>query len=372
MVCVSLVRNAPLGRAALERMASAHRDPPHPTIAPTLELVHDESGPVVVLDVPGCIDLDGLLRISADAHVRATHAEADGFIVTLRDALLTTAREPGRDPSNRHIGTLGFGNVIFAPDGRFFLVGLGHNVAIHDELGCVVARSRFFQAPEIAVRGEATERSDFVAVLMLLRSMMAFVDLDGSIVRAISGNSITEDVELVKLLLSIERNTVHANPSRRATIEQTIRASNRIRELIGVSPDASGFIRRIAGILAPEFPTACGEGDECEDALLRVEPSGAWFDRNSGPRIDLARRSVLSRMLVVLARQRIERPGQALDVTALCSACWPGERVLPSAAANRVYVAVNGLRRVGLGAHLERTLDGYRIDPSVACSFTEL
>ena len=56
---------------------------------------------------------------------------------------------------------------------------------------------------------------------------------------------------------------------------------------------------------------------------------------------------------------------------AMCAACWPGERIMPSAAANRVYVAISGLRRAGLAEDLEHSAAGYRIATSVECTLVD-
>ena len=367
VVLVEALRRTPASERALRRLMQAHALPPHPAIAPTLEGEDFLADGMVVLDVPACVDLDGLVRVGADARSRATHSEADGFIVTVRDALLASAREPGRDPAARFIGTLCFGNLLFARDGRFWLVGLGHNTAVQDEHGALVARTRFFQAPEISVGGEASERSDFVAVLMLLRGMLAFVVINTSIARAISGNSLSEDIELVRRIIWIERHVVHANPNERASVEETIEVSNRVRELIGCRPDPAAFENRVALTLAKAY----GPVDHAARPPLRTSVTGAFLERGQGPRVDLARRTVLARMLVVLVRQRIDNPGASLDVMALCAACWPGERIMPSAAANRVYVAISGLRRAGLAEDLEHSAAGYRIATSVECTLVD-
>ena len=98
---------------------------------------------------------------------------------------------------------------------------------------------------------------------------------------------------------------------------------------------------------------------------------GRWIERGRGPRVDLSRRTVLGRMAVVLARARLERPGRGLELAELAAACWPGERIVRSAAANRVYVAISGLRRAGLAADLEKCADGYRISPELPCELVD-
>jgi len=44
---------------------------------------------------------------------------------------------------------------------------------------------------------------------------------------------------------------------------------------------------------------------------------------------------------------------------------WPGERIAPKAAADRVYAAVGALRKLGLGSVLVRLDGGYALSPEV-------
>lgn len=359
---VEALRGGARAQAALAALFRAHTAPPHPAIAPAHEHVVEAGLHAVVLDVPAVTDLDGVVRLAAERGVKATHAEADGLVVTLRDALLAAARSPGRASSDRHLGSFSVSNVVFAADGRFWLVGLGHNVAVLDEDGRLAPRARFFQAPDIALGHAPSERSDFVALLMLLRGMLGFVDVHASVVRAIGGNTLRQDLELVERILWIERRVIHASAADRASIDETIAVSDRIRALIGVRPDPAGLVARVGRLLG-------GLETERSDArpVLRVAARGQWLERGRGPRVDLSRKRVVGRTAVVLAQARLDAPGRTLGVPELAAQCWPGERILPAAAANRVYVAVSGLRRAGVGPDLEREPGGYRIAPAVPC-----
>jgi predicted ATPase len=89
---------------------------------------------------------------------------------------------------------------------------------------------------------------------------------------------------------------------------------------------------------------------------LPTEIPGRWLVGPQGQRIDLAGKPVLRRVLAALA----EGP---LSVAELVERAWPGERILPDAAASRVYTAVRALRR--LGAPITTGPDGgYALDPS--------
>lgn len=101
-----------------------------------------------------------------------------------------------------------------------------------------------------------------------------------------------------------------------------------------------------------------------DDALL-VGPAGLWFRVPRGDKVLLDRRRQLAKMLDRLAEERASRPGGALGWEALLGAGWPGERVLPEAAAHRVRVAVSTLRKLGLRDLLRTTEDGYLLVPDV-------
>jgi predicted ATPase len=80
--------------------------------------------------------------------------------------------------------------------------------------------------------------------------------------------------------------------------------------------------------------------------------------------VDLDRRRPLARILARLAQERLASPGNALGWEVLLAAGWPGERVLATAGAHRVRVAVSTLRKLALRDRLQTTPEGYALDPS--------
>ncbi|TKD11799.1 ATP-binding protein [Polyangium fumosum] len=97
---------------------------------------------------------------------------------------------------------------------------------------------------------------------------------------------------------------------------------------------------------------------------LLLARDGSWFRApGSDASIPLERRKAIRGVLRALARQREERPGEAASVAALVEAGWPGERILASAAAERVYAAVATLRRLGLQGVIQQKAGGYLLSP---------
>jgi tetratricopeptide (TPR) repeat protein len=84
-----------------------------------------------------------------------------------------------------------------------------------------------------------------------------------------------------------------------------------------------------------------------------------------GAELDLARREPLFRIVraLVAAGARSERTVAAGD---LIEAAWPGERIDPRAAKNRLHVAIATLRRMGLGDSIERDARGYRLSHALS------
>jgi predicted ATPase len=79
--------------------------------------------------------------------------------------------------------------------------------------------------------------------------------------------------------------------------------------------------------------------------------------------IDLSSRPQLVRIVRALAEQRVSAPGVALGQDELLAYAWPGERMTSEAGTNRMKVALSTLRKLGLRSLIQRTDDGYLLDP---------
>ena len=73
-----------------------------------------------------------------------------------------------------------------------------------------------------------------------------------------------------------------------------------------------------------------------------------------GERVDLSRSPLQARVLAGLARAQAP-----LTTAELVAIGWPGERIRPDSAANRLYVVLNALRKLGLREWITRSGGGY-------------
>jgi tetratricopeptide (TPR) repeat protein len=112
--------------------------------------------------------------------------------------------------------------------------------------------------------------------------------------------------------------------------------------------------------------TANGAGSEGEPDVLHLHVGGRWFALGSGPRVDCGGHEAPRRILLALARRWLHAPDEPLPASELVKAAWPGERIQPAAARNRLHVALTTLRKLGLRDVLTSRDEGYVLAPSVA------
>ncbi|HET6584698.1 MAG TPA: hypothetical protein VFG69_14670 [Nannocystaceae bacterium] len=121
-----------------------------------------------------------------------------------------------------------------------------------------------------------------------------------------------------------------------------------------------------ASSLVPALPVTddAERGANAAPALAEVHwdaETGALRLPN-GRVIDLRHRVPLRRIVSALVRLHRASPGTPATARDLVAAGWPGERLLPCAATNRLYVALATLRTLGLRGCLRRGRGGWHID----------
>jgi hypothetical protein len=132
--------------------------------------------------------------------------------------------------------------------------------------------------------------------------------------------------------------------------------------------DIRRAVRLLDGAIE-EVGARCGDArPEAGDAHL-VGPGAEWFALCGGERVDLGRRPTLARVLHALVLARLLDPGVALTTQVLFQRAWPSDRAARESAANRVWVALAGLRKLGWKPFLLKTNVGYLLDPAAPICF---
>ncbi len=185
--------------------------------------------------------------------------------------------------------------------------------------------------------------------------------------RVFSGQSIGSDAKLLALFAWSNLKILAGAPRNRPTMAATLERARSMWKLLGFAPDVDGFRQTLRDAVGAEPQGAVSVAGPRGPARVVIRKGGEWLETPNGVRHALGRRGPLRRVLVALAEAQTR--GAALTVDDLLSAGWPGERPLPEAANNRVWVTISTLRKLGLGDVLQRWDGGYRLDPSVPCHF---
>lgn len=364
--CVVVVPgpSADSGRVALAlaEVERVHALLDHPLIPRVTARAEAAGTPLLELACDATLDGVECVRLLADADRRIPYAASDGFIVSLRLAL--EAAHAVIDPTTGGpicLGRLSPANLLFSPSGRFYLVGFGRNFPIEKESGAMDGWAPFFQAPELVTGAPATPIGDYTALLLFMRSLLPYVEVTTTLARFLRGDVGPDDRELLELLQWFDRRILGEAPPLRPSIEEAVAVSDRIRALLGVTPDPELFVAHAALVIEPQevAPSGTSEPLDPRPPALLVGPDAAWFSVAGGERQRLG--GALRRVLAALIDKHASQPGAPLSIWDILEAGWPGERPVVEAGANRVYVAIARLRSRGLRDVIDRFEDGYRL-----------
>lgn len=133
------------------------------------------------------------------------------------------------------------------------------------------------------------------------------------------------------------------------TVRQPVATPGAIADLVSTTTAGPASCGNVHGPRAPAGWVVGADGSYCRrgDTLMEVR---SRYQR---------------RILAALLAARECSPGQCVTVQQLLASAWPGERMARRAGANRVYVAINALRGMGLGRDLESERGGYRLAPAL-------
>ena len=160
-------------------------------------------------------------------------------------------------------------------------------------------------------------------------------------------------VSEVARLLAEDRRRASRRPEAR---QQLAEIRSRCQHILAEVPRAGSTGALMAALLESAERTLSG---------WRVDALRGRCLTPDGALVDISRSRAQSAVMAALARARIHTPGRPCSVAVLQEAGWPGEQMSATSAANRVRVALSGLRRAGLGALLRRGPGGWFFDPDV-------
>ncbi|WP_437568437.1 ATP-binding protein [Sorangium sp. So ce542] len=265
-------------------------------------------------------------------------------------------------------------------DLRLLAITLGNLGALHHEEGRL-ADARACHGRAVALLREVGDRrSEAIALCRLGAALASVGEVDEArraldpAERLLAQLGDEPDVELarvasgfVDLALAQAARRAGQGDEAAAHVGAARRRLARAREGSPSSASRSDDVRLLLRILERSL-AALGDLTEAragaERELLLTE--GARFVRPPGSGWhDLRERHAARRLLLALAEQQRCAPGRGLSLAALKEAGWPGERILPEAAANRIYVAMNQLRKLGMKPWLRRDAEGYSLDPAL-------
>ncbi len=98
---------------------------------------------------------------------------------------------------------------------------------------------------------------------------------------------------------------------------------------------------------------------------LVVGPYARWFRAPGCQWQELRKLGTIRRILYALVVERRRSPSTKLPLMALRSAGWPKEKIQVESGANRVYVALNKLRKMGLDGIILSSDSGYYLNPDI-------
>lgn len=256
-------------------------------------------------------------------------------------------------------------------EGRLLCTGLGYRAIAELELGDLEAsREHFEEACRVGQRvGEHRHGALFRAYVGAIEALGGHPEhAEGHLARARAALKQHPDLKMeasvdVLSLLPVITRAARGEDDARAEIDAGFEAALAPRGALA-DPQSSSADVRIALRIARHALDALEQAADSGEAL-RIDPSGAWFEPPGGDRVDCRRRQALRRILVRLARHRVQQPGAAIPPESLIAAGWPDERMSQASAQNRLYVTINRLRQLGLGELLQLVEGGYRLTPDV-------
>jgi len=248
------------------------------------------------------------------------------------------------------------------------------------------AREHLAAARAVAARTENARHRATVALFeahleleagSAARAAELYADAEGPLERAEVG---FERLTAAYLAVALARRGADADAIARALSRGEARAADCENPRVRAAHDALADVARGGrGATAASARGASSDvrraerlGAAAAEAPLRIDREGRTVVLPNGARLDMSRKGAVRRVLVALARARVDSPSRALSLDELVAAGWPGERLLAEAAQKRAYTAIWALRGAVFGERLLTRDDGYLVDPALPVRFEDL
>jgi hypothetical protein len=332
----------------LQILAAAHTRAAGGAIPDVQQLGSRDGRPFIAFACPAVTDFTHVLSAVERSGSRASYAQAITFIDLIMSTL-ARVHELGLS-----MGALSTSNVFADASGGLHLIGIGDNVLAFDGEGTPLRLPDVCVAPDVAAGAAHSAGADLYAVTLLCRRLIPHVAFPPAAERVLQGTFTAEDHELGQLFAWSSLAILASHPARRPSFADALEKEHRAWQLLGATPDQPGFA---------ELTRRHLRGPNVE---LIVDEEVTRVRLGSTPSLPLGSRRALRRILSALIDQHRRRPGVAISVSELVAAGWPGESLIFEAAANRVYVALSSLRKLGLDPVIERCDGGWRLAPGTA------
>jgi predicted ATPase len=241
-------------------------------------------------------------------------------------------------------------------DSRFEAIALGNLGLLEHEAGDhATAKERHEQALALLLevgdtRSEAWCRASLGAVLAELGDLTGSEAQLDEAERLVVGRD-PLGLALVRLHRCFLEVAAQDTEAAFARIEEAQARRDDEPSLAEVNDDARMLLRMLAKSMTR------GPGPR-----LEVGEDAKWFRPPGGAKQSLEKYAAARHILERLTVARLSG-GEALSADELFAAGWPGVKIAPRSANNRLYVALAKLRKMGLKVLLLRTEQGYELDP---------
>lgn len=188
----------------------------------------------------------------------------------------------------------------------------------------------------------ASTATDVAVLWSMLEQLMEQVDLPAQLHALLA--SAEKAVAYGETMSTLQRGATAAVEERFRSPVELLDAYREVWSLLEVSGDKAALGHLGQRMLFRARPRA-----------LQRAADGSWIRTSEGELLDLTERPMLRRLIGAL----VDAEGRPTTADALIAATWPGERILRSAARNRLYAALSRLRAMGLRDAIANDRRGY-------------